>query len=61
MMKREYPFIWFNSRFENYGCNKVQMIEHLRMTSGNSKQKSLVDHVFYILHNAFSSDVVHPE
>lgn len=34
MVKREYPFIWFNNKFENYGCNKVQMIEHLRMTSG---------------------------
>ena len=34
MVKREYQFIWFNTEFRNYGCNKVQMIEHLRFTSG---------------------------
>lgn len=34
MVKREYQFIWFNTEFRNYGCNKVQMIEHLRYTSG---------------------------
>lgn len=33
MVKRERDEIVFNPMFINYGCNKVQMIEHLRSTS----------------------------
>ena len=49
MLAKEYSHIWFNQAFVNYGCNKVQMIEHLRATN----------HVFYILQNSFAVDIAH--
>lgn len=36
MVKREPGGIRFNNAFVNYGCNKVQFIEHLRSTSKQS-------------------------
>lgn len=43
--------IFFDERFVNYGCNKVQYIDHLRHRS----------YAFYILTQSFAMDVVHHE
>lgn len=41
----------FDERFVNYGYNKVQLFEHLRVTN----------HRFYVINNAFSVDILHPQ
>ena len=60
MIKREEGEVMFNPVFINYGCNKVQMIEHLRSTS-RVVWCSSVDHSFYLLNNAFATDIAHHE
>ena len=41
----------FDERFVDYGCNKVQYIEHLRLTGKR----------FYVLTTSFAMDIAHHE
>ena len=41
----------FDERFINYGCNKVQFVDQLR----------LMGYDFYLLSTSFSMDLVHHE
>ena len=47
-----YPdMLLFDERFVNYGCNKVQYVDHLRMRG----------YEFYLLTRSFAMDLVHHE
>ena len=43
--------VLFDERFINYGCNKVQYIDHLR----------LLGYSFFVPSEVFSTDLVHRE
>ena len=43
--------ILFDERFINYGCNKVQYVDHLRH----------LGYRFFILSDVFAMDVLHPD
>ena len=43
--------VLFDERFVDYGCNKVQYIDHLRN----------IGYQFYLLTQAFAMDVIHHE
>ena len=43
--------LFYNEQFINYGCNKVQLIDHLRH----------LGYKFYLITNSFAMDIVHPE
>lgn len=43
--------VLFDERFVDYGCNKVQYIDHLRN----------IGYRFYLLTQAFAMDVIHHE
>lgn len=43
--------VLFDERFVDYGCNKVQYIDHLRN----------IGYQFYLLTQAFAIDVIHHE
>lgn len=59
MVKKDVTEIRFNPSFVNYGCNKVQFIEHLRATSKFKVNILYIDHSFYLLNNAFATDISH--
>ena len=61
MVKKDDSEIRFNPSFVNYGCNKVQFIEHLRATGKFEASILCIDHSFYLLNNAFATDISHHE
>ena len=53
--------ILFDERFVNYGCNKVQFIDHLRNAGIFGVVLWIVGYRFYILTQSFAMDIVHHE
>lgn len=54
--------IFYDERFINYGCNKVQLVDHLRhFGMGAFLGMSIIGYKFYILTNSFAMDIVHHE
>ena len=51
LMKYSPDMLLFDERFVNYGCNKVQYVDHLRMRG----------YEFYLLTRSFAMDLVHHE
>ena len=51
MMRYNEKTLLFDERFINYGCNKVQYVDHLRYKG----------YAFYIPGDVFSVDLVHKE
>lgn len=49
MLKFDNSTLLFDERFIDYGCNKVQYIDHLRY----------MGYRFYIVSDAFATDVLH--
>lgn len=49
MVKYTNKTILFDERFVNYGCNKVQFVDHLRF----------LGYSFYIPSTVFVTDIVH--
>lgn len=51
MLKYDKEMLLFDERFVDYGCNKVQYVDHLR----------LIGYEFYLLGRSFAMDLVHHE
>lgn len=51
LLKYDQDMLLFDERFVDYGCNKVQYVDHLR----------LLGYQFYILTQTFAMDLVHHE
>ena len=51
MLKYSEDMLLFDERFVDYGCNKVQYVDHLRLRG----------YEFYILTQTFAMDLVHHE
>lgn len=50
MVKYTNETVLFDERFVNYGCNKVQYVDHIRF----------LGYSFYIPSTVFVTDIVHP-